>query len=809
MGGEEDDVDLKIGRSEDYLGKGKIEGKQNKIFLTTLWITKNTEVQHRWEEPYEKYNQMGSSVSLGGSQKVLFYLQCFALSSCLNEQRYCGIVTSAETMHNDHEFPLFVDDLISVKQVDAIISMDEKKEAGLVTELANRAQIPIFSFTAPSITPQLSSVRWPFLIRMANNDSLQMQCIASIVGSYGWHKVIVIYEDSGYNTDLGTLTLLSNELQAVGSEIEHSLAFPPFSTLNDPKTFIQEKLETLNSMNSRVFIVLPTSLELVVHISTEAMHLDFMGKDSVWIMTDSITSLLHTVNSSAMSYMEGIIGIKTYFSDTNPLLVSFLINFRYRFQLKYPEEENSEPGIYALLAYDTVSSVALTIQKSSKNSSNRIFLLKNILSRSFRGLSGEIRFEDNELSRLTTYEIVNVDHRRRCNTLKFWSLHCEFFDDVNDETCQEKHIISGGSATGVHPGPVLGGRVYWSGGLERVPLGWKMPSEAEPLVIGIPHHAAFEKFVRVGDGEPTGYCIEVFKSALAILDYKLPYKFIPFQGKYDELVYQVYLKNFSAAVGDITILEDRSKIVEFTQPYAESSLSMVVRVKPEDRTWLFVMPFTRNLWMVLMFMFVYTMFVVFPKGSPMARDFSSAFLSLSEDGTLNKLDKKWFPSYSCSNPSSDPRCSNPDNDNDDRLSPKYFMTLFLVTGLTSTAMLVLYIVDLFRKFRRISDPLQGTTSVMDDSVWNGMKRLMIYFNEGRLNPSHKGSVSSPAGNVEMITSSDGDYWSDNTPRHGQSTPLTDIEMPNTYTQLSNTQTRFLGFANSFPTWGTRVHGLSH
>ncbi|KAF5208117.1 Glutamate receptor, partial [Thalictrum thalictroides] len=428
---------------------------------------------------------------------------------------------------------------------------------------------------------------------------------------------------------------------------------------------------------------------------------------------------------------------------------------------------------------------------------------------------------------------------------------------------------------------------------------------------------------------------------------------------------------FGAVVGDITILDNRSNFVEFTQPYAESGLTMVVRVKQEDRTWLFVLPFNTNLWIVVIFAFVYTMFVVwflehrsnpefrgpwknqlgtamwftfttlflshreglrsnftrivmfvwlfavfvltssytasltsmltvqrlepkftnietlrrsnkkvgcdgdsfvkkyieevlrfhpnniisvkseydypeffnngtieaaflelpyervflnrngragyidsgvkhrfgglgfaFPKGSPMARDFSRAFLKLSEDGTLNELEEYWFPSYSCSNPSSNPQCSNLDND--DRLSLKYFWTLFLVTGLTSTIMLVLYIVDLYKKFRRIP-PLE-TTSGMDDSFWNGMKRLGMYYNEGRLDQSRKGPFSSPeGGNGEMFISSDEGYMIDDTPRLRQSTPSTDIQMHRTY---SNTQTRVLRLAYTFPSRNSHVHGLS-
>ncbi|KAF5198405.1 Glutamate receptor [Thalictrum thalictroides] len=358
--------------------------------------------------------------------------------------------------------------------------------------------------------------------------------------------------------------------------------------------------------------------------------------------------------------------------------------------------------------------------------------------------------------------------------------------------CQEKHIISGSGATGGHPVLVLGDRVYWPGGLlERVPLGWKMPSKAEPFRIGVPENSSFGNFVTVGGGGPSGYCIDVFTKALEKLHYDLKQyiTYIPFPGEYNDLVNQVYIKNLSAAVGDITILKNRLDFVDFSQPYAESGLTMVVRVKPQDRTWLFVMPFTRDLWIV-----------VFPKGSPMARDFSKVFLELSEDGTLDKLDKQWFPSYSCPNPSSDPQCSNPDG----RLSPKYFTTLFLVTGLTSTIMLVLYIVRLFKKYPCVSNTLPDTTSGMGDSFWNAMKKLAEYFGKGRLDQSPKVPVSSPAGNIEMLTSSEGD----NTPRHGQSTPLTDIEMHNTYIQQSYTRTRILRPVFSFPICGgTRVHGV--
>ncbi|PIA57963.1 hypothetical protein AQUCO_00500117v1, partial [Aquilegia coerulea] len=861
------------------------------------------------------------------------------------------------------------DELIKEKQVQAIIGMNTWKEVEWANEIVTRAQIPILSFSAPSITPPLAKVRWPFLVRMANSESLQMQCVASIVGSYGWRRVIVIYEDGGYNMDSGSLTLLSDQLQAVGSEIENWLEFPPFSTLSNPGDYIQEELVKLStSQQSRVFIIVGSSLELATHILIGAKHNGLMGRESVWITTDSVTSQLDTLKASVMSSMQGIIGIKTHFSETNPSFVNFSTKFRNLFRSTYPEEEKSEPGIYALRAYDTISTISLAIEKSSTN------LTENILSTKFNGLTGKVEFNDGGLSSETTYEIVNVVGKT-CVPLKLWSSDLGFSDDIlNDRSTTQERNTSGNGGHG-EPNQVLGKRVYWPGGLDRAPRGWVMPTDSKPMIIGIPGKTQFEKFVKVndpekvknGEEEPTGFCIDVFKQALPLLNYDLPHKFVPFNGLYNDMVDQVYLKKFDAVVGDITILANRSNYVEFTQPYAETGLTMLVPVKKQNRDWLFARPFTGSMWLVLGIVFMYTMLVVwmlehrtnpefrgpwknqlstamwftfstlffahkeslrsnftrvvmvvwlfvvfvitssytagltsmltvqrleptvtdmgtlrrsdspvgcdgdsfvkkyleevlrfnkkniitvkseydypqefksgkikaaflevpykrvflsryckdyqiagptdrfgglgfvFPKGSPMARDFSKAFLKLSEDGTLTSLDNAWFkPSDECSNFDS--------TTENQSLSLTNFWSLFLITALTSTIMLIVYIVRLWKKSRRHCVSPLGTTQ-MNDSFWNGIKRLATYFAKGN-QCSQRDPVPPQSKDAEIFISSNGDYLSEyNTPGHPQSPPVAEIEMPETYIAISDSQTRALRLANSFPALHMPDHGI--
>ena len=92
---------------------------------------------------------------------------------------------------------------------------------------------------------------------MGSNVSEQISCIAAIVHSYHWLRVISIYEDDAYGGNAKMLTLLSEALQRVGSEIEYHLSLPHISSVvSDPREAVHQQLLKLLSIQSRVFIVL-------------------------------------------------------------------------------------------------------------------------------------------------------------------------------------------------------------------------------------------------------------------------------------------------------------------------------------------------------------------------------------------------------------------------------------------------------------------------------------------------------------------------------------------------------------------------
>ncbi|XVF25703.1 hypothetical protein REPUB_Repub13aG0236500 [Reevesia pubescens] len=494
---------------------------------------------------------------------------------------------------------LAAEELIKEKRVKVIIvGMDSWEKAASVADVGNQAQIPILSFVAPEITPPLAATRWPFLIRMASNGVEQMRCISALVQAYNWRRVVAIYEVDTYGGDSGNLALLSENLQKVGSQIEYSLVLPPFSSLSDPKRFIQEKLRKLRTGTpSRVFILLKLSSPMTIHLFREAKEMELVGRNTAWILSDTVTSYLDSFNQSVISSMEGALGIKANYAEESLSYSKFYAQFRKVFPSKYPKEDEFNPGIYALRAYDSIRAIELALKRMSRNYSSQQLLLRNILSINFNGLSGKIRFKAGEVNQIQSLRVVNVVGKKY-KEIDFWLPKSGFSNTLN-----------GGENSG-DTVKALAGIVIWPGNSLSNPKGWAMPTVEKLMKIGVPVRTSFEEFVEFQSGErPTGFCIDLFYEVLRSLDYDLPFEFLPHSGSYDDLLFHVSNKTYDAAVGDITILAERMEHVEFTQPYAESGLSMVAPAKP-DSEWMFMKPFTLEMWVVTGVLFIYTMLVV-------------------------------------------------------------------------------------------------------------------------------------------------------------------------------------------------------
>uniref|UniRef100_A0A5B6YGT6 Ionotropic glutamate receptor C-terminal domain-containing protein n=1 Tax=Davidia involucrata TaxID=16924 RepID=A0A5B6YGT6_DAVIN len=438
-----------------------------------------------------------------------------------------------------------------------------------------------------------------------------MNAVAAIVQSWQWRRVTVIYEDVNSAVN-GIIPYLITALHEVGSDVDDLLPLPPL-----PPYSLSEKLENLKSGQCRVFIV-HTSITLATNLFMEAKNMGMMEKEFVWITTDGITNQVDSFNMSIISSMQGVLGVKSYFVHMAKQFKVFSSRFQAMFHLQYPDEPNTEPGIFALQAYDAVWAVALameekTNQKTFENSTNHEAsivsmngrqLMDKISKSNFKGLAGKFNLMEGALAPASIFQIINVIGKSY-RELGYWSEGLGFSVSTRQGTTYNKSMR-------------ILGQVYWPGGPWSIPRGWAVPADAKPLNIGVPANTTFSEFVNVRYDHPggppivEGFSVDVFRYTVALLPYNLSYKLVPFNGSFDTLVQQVYIKKFDAVVGDTAIVANRSEYVEFSQPYADPGVQMVVFVKPRksERAWLFGKPFTTNMWVITILVNIYNGFVI-------------------------------------------------------------------------------------------------------------------------------------------------------------------------------------------------------
>ncbi|CAN6690969.1 unnamed protein product [Malus baccata var. baccata] len=482
--------------------------------------------------------------------------------------------------------------LIDEQKVQAILGPHTWEETSLVAEVGSETHTPIVSFAEAN--PKWAAELWPFLVQASRNQLKQMEAIADIVQSWEWHQVTVIYGDRDSSAN-EVLPHLSDALRQVGAEISHLVALPPFAS----SSLITE-LEKIQNDQCRVFVV-HLSAPLAVQLFEKAKEMKMMEKDYVWITTDPITSLVHSFNASTISSMEGIIGVKRYFPESGNQFKDFDHRFRKRFSTEHPEDGNNEPGVFAAQAYDAARAVAQAMTESSKGRK----LLAKLLRSDFHGLSGRIKFNDQKLAPQHVFQIINVNGKSY-REVGYWSDGLGFSQTIGEGATNRSSMRDLG-------------QVFWPGGPWYTPKGWAVPTtNANVLRIGVPTGATFKQYVNVKK-DPlgnnlsfSGIAIDLFKATVNELPYHLPYELFPFEGTYDSLVKQIHLHKFDAVVGDVAIVSQRYEHAEFTHPYTESGLIMIVPVRSKtcNKAWLFMKPFTKAMWALIGAINVYNGFVV-------------------------------------------------------------------------------------------------------------------------------------------------------------------------------------------------------
>ncbi|KAK4348933.1 hypothetical protein RND71_031688 [Anisodus tanguticus] len=507
----------------------------------------------------------------------------------------------------------------------AVIGPQSSVVAHTISHVANELQVPFLSFAATD--PTLSSLQFPYFLRTTQSDLYQMTAIAEIVEYYGWKEVIAIFVDDDYGRN--GVSALDDTLASRRCRISYKAGISPGATVT--RGDIMDVLVKVALMESRVIVLhaYPTIGFMVLSV---AHYLGMMGDDYVWISTDWLTGVLDSSSplpQDTMDTMQGVLVLRQHTPDSE--------NKR-AFSSRWNKLTSGLLGLnsYALNAYDTVWLVAHAIDSffnqggiisfsndtklQSAEGSNlhleamSIFdggplLLKNLLQSDFVGLTGPFKFSPDKSLIRPAYDIINVigtGFRR----VGYWS-NCSGLSILPPETFYSKPPNRSSSSQKLYS-------VVWPGNNVQKPRGWVFPNNGKQLRIGVPIRVSYREFVSQiqGTNNFKGFCIDVFTAAVNLLPYAVPHQFVPYGNghenpSYTDMVKLITAGKFDGVVGDIAIVTNRTRIVDFTQPYVASGLVVVAPFqKLNSGGWAFLRPFSAQMWGVITIFFLFVGMVV-------------------------------------------------------------------------------------------------------------------------------------------------------------------------------------------------------
>ncbi|KEH20344.1 glutamate receptor 3.2 [Medicago truncatula] len=448
--------------------------------------------------------------------------------SLQEDSKYRGFLSIAEALQ------------LMATQTVAIIGPQTSTTAHVISHIANELQVPLLSFTATD--PTLSSLQFPFFLRTSFNDIFQMTAIADIVSHYGWREVITVYGDDDHGRN--GISALGDKLAERRCKISFKAAMTPDATSEE----ITDVLVQVALAESRI-IVLHTSTAWGPKVLSVAKSLGMLQNGYVWIATTFLTSYIDIdspLSSDEMDNIQGVLTLRMYIPDSK-LKRSFISRWT---NLTSGKTANGPLGLstYGIFAYDTIYVLARALDTFLKQGNQITFssdpklnqprgdslhldavkifnegnlLRKSIYEVNMTGVTGPFRYTPDGNLANPAYEIINVigTGTRRVG---YWSNYSGL-SVIPPETLYSKP-----PNRSIDNQKLL--TVFWPGETTQRPRGWVFPNNGKLLKIGVPRRTSYREFVSQVQSTDTfkGFCIDVFLSAVNLLPYAVPYKFVPY-----------------------------------------------------------------------------------------------------------------------------------------------------------------------------------------------------------------------------------------------------------------------------------------
>ncbi|KAJ0547739.1 putative periplasmic binding protein-like I [Helianthus annuus] len=466
-------------------------------------------------------------------------------------------------------------ELLENTKVQAIIGPDPTVEARFLEGLEEKASVPILSFS-----PSLFSNQNPYLVQIAQDETIQFKAIAAMIQSFELKNVVLICEDTADGRDMANYIIIAFHDKNI-----HVTYTSQISTAASDEQ-IREEFYKFQHMQTTTF-VMHARPSLASDIFSMAKEVGMMGEGYVWIVTSKTTNFLNFMNDDALESMQGVVGFKSYFPKSRKLH-KFVSKWQKEYYGSNPFKEFQVVGFNGILAYDAVYALAMAVEKVHTKVTGAS-LLNQMLGIKFQGLGGEFKLM-NGRTVSNPIEVINVIGKgdRRVG---FWMVSGEFVKEIGK--------TNSSSNSGLE-------HIIFPGGTTSILKHRRLLMKGKKLRIIVPGFGVFPNLIKMAVDHRTnqpmlsGFCGDVFNTALNALNYGLDLEFTTYpyvEGRaYSDLIDKIYLKEFDAAIGDITISSNRSRYVDFTIPFSDTGVGTITR-NAKRSIWIFLDPLSSNLWL--------------------------------------------------------------------------------------------------------------------------------------------------------------------------------------------------------------------
>ncbi|CAI7758750.1 unnamed protein product [Closterium sp. NIES-54] len=505
----------------------------------------------------------------------------------------------------------------------AIIGPTTSSQVALLSGLAGTTRIPLLSYSATD--PLLTTSRqWPYFMRTVPSDATKMEAIADLLALYRYRHFVAIFTDDRFGRN--GISVLENILQNRWGLISMASFVPPSPALTVFRAEWKEHMSGQEGPSSPKADVYSLAAYDALLLVARAVHNVLSGDTTDG--ADSQNSLVEPVppsqgpgaynedgagsgsfpgvESGGVARAAGAAGAEGNSSSSDGSSRAAAAGSVF---VSNSSAAGQEPGTWAHVPMPVVApgdsaSSLIPILSGAARSNFGPLLRDALLQASVMGATGRVRLTPEGDVKDGSVQLLNV-WGSEFVTVGYWRMGKGF--TTSDDPLAP--AVQANSSTTLN--------LLFPGNLEKAPSGW-LARQQDPLRIAVPNKKGYNQFVEIlpptaaqGNDRFTGFCLDLFRAAVARLPYELSYEFLQFgEGdatpSYTEMVYAVANHTYDGAIGDIAVLNFRSEAVDFTVPIQQSGLSLVSYVAPNDNPWISYHPFSWQMWLLLACLIVFS-----------------------------------------------------------------------------------------------------------------------------------------------------------------------------------------------------------